>query len=45
MTGCSVHEQAALNQMEDMIQGRQETIDRIVHLLADINTINQDITS
>ena len=39
----SVHERAQMDQMEDMIQQRKQTIDNVVNLLVDINTITKDI--
>lgn len=39
----NIHERAALNEMEDLIQTRKETIDRVVDLLVDINAISKDI--
>jgi hypothetical protein len=32
-----------MDQMEDMIQQRKQTIDNVVNLLVDINTITKDI--
>lgn len=39
----SVHERAQMDQMEDLIQQRKQTIDNVVNLLVDINTITKDI--
>ena len=41
--GYSVHERAQMDQMEDMIQQRKQTIDNVVNLLTDINAIAKDI--
>lgn len=34
-----------MDQMEDLIQSRKETIDNVVSLLVDINTITKDINT